>query len=489
VPHPQVLAGAALPLNGNQLNRTKTISFVVFSRNLATQSSGVPHPQVLEGAAFLLNGNQLNRTKTIPFVVFPVCLPSDRAASREAQMSTPFRSPNILQLALPLFLTCLVLSGCPARKPTSSTSNSPSFHLISVSGASLLLSPSIPAQQSAEAPVSFTLGARREAPTTTNACAISEGAFQLKPDSTDSNLHVVLPPPKNWLFGSANSSGSDETDIIDQLYSFLSAVDQADRARCFATADTPARDYILQNVPTRPSDSLFNAYGYRIERSGVNLKPNLRLKIERAYFSTTDKSDKNYLGVSTVIFDIATNSDGSLHFQQSQPIRYNPDSLSQTDNERSRDLAILNLKPQKFYRVLFYTHQVPTDQNFSAALIGSDDSAHLDDFEQKMRADPGASCSSSTTKSGENAPATNNDVQCLTFRGFATVSVQIQVELNGQPKYIDWGTKVTSVVPDKSLKSLKIQRLFANSYSPIQFNPRDPAIQDLTLVGADHLTW
>ena len=303
--------------------------------------------------------------------------------------------------------------------------------------------------------------------------------FRLEQDAAAKKLHVVLPPPKNWLFGSANSSASNETDIIDQLYSFLAAIDEADRAGCFAASNTPARDSILQNVPTRPSDSLFNAYGYRIERSGVNLKPNLRLKVERAYFTGSERSDKNYLGQSTVLFNVASTPGGLLQFQQSQPLRYSPDSLSQTDHEGSRDLAILNLKPHKHYRVLFYAHQVPTDQNFSAALIGSDDSARLDQFEQTMRANAGASCAASARE----------DVECLDFRGFVTVGVQIQVELNGKSQFIDWSTDVRRVVPPNSLKSLKIQRQFANSYFPIQFNPTDDSILDLTLVGGDRLSW
>jgi hypothetical protein len=303
-----------------------------------------------------------------------------------------------------------------------------------------------------------------------------KGMFRVERDSLDSDFRVVLAPPNRWPFGSI---GIDETDVVEQLYTFLAAVDQAERAGCFAATDTQARDFILQNVPTRPSDSLFNAYGYRIERSGVNLKPNLRLKVERAYFSGSEKSDKNYLGLSDVLFDVTPNSAGSLQFQQAQALHYSPDFLAQTDHEGSRDLAILDLKPQKHYRVLFYTHRVPTDQNFSAAIIGSDDSAHLDQFEQAMRADPDASCSSST----------HDNIQCLEFRGFVTVSVQIQIELNGKPKFIDWSTTVKAVVPPKSLKSLNIQRRFGNSYYDLTFNRTDKTILDLTLVGADRLTW
>ena len=196
-------------------------------------------------------------------------------------------------------------------------------------------------------------------------------------------------------------------------------------------------------------------------------------------FRSGGDSEKNYLGVSDVLFDVTQNADGALYFHQVHAIQYSPESLAQTDQEGSRDLAILNLNPQKHYRVLFYTHQVPTDQNFSAALIGADDPVRLDQFEQAMRADSGASCSSST----------HDDAQCLEFRGFVTASVQIAVELNGKSQFVDWGTKVKTVVPTKSLKSLTIQRQFQNSYFSVLFNRGDKNILDLTLVGGDRLSW
>ena len=96
-----------------------------------------------------------------------------------------------------------------------------------------------------------------------------------------------------------------------------------------------------------------------------------------------------------------------------------------------------------------------------------------------MRADAGASCAASTRE----------DVDCLEFRGFVTVSVQIQVELNGKSQFVDWSTDVGRVVPHNSLKSLNIQRRFDNSYFPIQFNRANEDILNLTLVGGDRLAW
>jgi len=341
----------------------------------------------------------------------------------------------------------------------------------------MLLSPNIPSEQSLGTSITFTVPANKDAPSTANTCLITGGIFRLERASTDSDFRVVLPPPDLWF--RTDYLISDQTSAIDQLYSFLLHVDDAERAGCFATSAIPVRDYILQNVHTPPGGSLFNAYGYVLERSGVNLKPNLRLKIERAYFNGSEKSDKDYLGISDVLFDVTTNPDGSLRFQQAQPIHYSPDSLAQTDHEGSRDLAILDLKPQKHYRVLFYTHQVPTNQNFSAAIIGADDSARLDEFEQTMRADSNASCAASA----------HTGIQCFEYRGFVTVTVQIGVELNGTSQFVDWSTTVRTIVPAKSLKSLKIRRHFNNSYFDVNFKRGDDSILGLTLVGGDRLTW
>jgi hypothetical protein len=401
----------------------------------------------------------------------------------------PSRLTRTISQALPLALICIILAGCPSRKPITSTS--PSYRLLSIDGGSLLLSPNIPAQQSTDSPISFALDAKNDPATSPSICSASEEPFRLEQDPHNKSLRVVLPPPKTWLFGFKNSSGSDENNTIESLYSFLTDIDRAQAANCFASTRVQARDFILQSIPTRPSDSLFNAYGYRIERSGVNLKPSLRLKVERAYFRSGEGGDsvKNYLGVSDVLFDVtsdnaapdnpAPDNTGALHFQQVRPIQYSPDSLVQTDQEGSRDLALLNLKPKNHYRVLFYTHQVPTDHNFSAAIIGADDTALLDGFEQSIRADANASCSSSA----------HDGIECFDFRGFVTVTVQIPVELNGNPQFVDWGTKVRGVLQDKIRKSLKIQRRFAGAYYNVNFKPADNEILDLTLVGGDRLTW
>ena len=94
---------------------------------------------------------------------------------------------------------------------------------------------------------------------------------------------------------------------MEEFLSFIADLDRLQLQGCFASNTPSIRDYMLQNIPMKPSGSLFNAYGYQIDRSGLDLKPGLRLKIERAYFSAAAPGEeaheeKNYIGVSSSFF-------------------------------------------------------------------------------------------------------------------------------------------------------------------------------------------
>jgi hypothetical protein len=242
---------------------------------------------------------------------------------------------------------------------------------------------------------------------------------------------------------------------------------------------------MLQSIPMKPSDSLFNIYGYLVERSGLDLKADLRVKIERAYFRPVPAGEeqhtvKNYLGVSTSNFDIEQAADGKLRFQQVGDIRYSLDTLAQDRREGSADLALRELPEQAHYRLLFYTYNVPKEQDVSATIIGADDAASLDELEREIRVHLARGCETDVRAKGGN---------CFAFKGFVTVSAQIRVELNGKSQFVDWGTKVGTVVPKKALKSLNIQRQFMGSYYDVRFGPSQSDILFLALVGGDRLMW
>jgi len=67
------------------------------------------------------------------------------------------------------------------------------------------------------------------------------------------------------------------------------------------------------------------------------------------------------------------------------------------------------------------------------------------------------------------------------------------VELNGETKFLDWGARVKDVLPKnsgvKALRSLRMQRLYLDTYHEVRFDLKDLNVLSLWLVGGDRLTW
>jgi hypothetical protein len=77
----------------------------------------------------------------------------------------------------------------------------------------------------------------------------------------------------------------------------------------------------------------------------------------------------------------------------------------------------------------------------------------------------------------------------MEFDRFVALTPQIEVELNGKTKFLDWGTRIRDVLPKDSFKALRIQRRFMNSYSDVHFDRGDANLLALPLISGDRLTW
>jgi hypothetical protein len=383
-------------------------------------------------------------------------------------------------------LVCVsaILVGCAPRRPISS--GPASFRLQPLKTGSVLLAPAIPESQALSAPIRLMIDGGSSLPPLPTACTAEKGPFRLSLASDRREaFQIVLPTPERWLGDLQNGSQGNDGDIMETFYSFLADLDRAQLLGCFASTNPPIRDYLLQSVPMRPSESLFNAYGYLLERGGLDLKAGLRVKIQRAYFRPPAPGEeqhavKNYLGVSASNFEVEQASGGKIRFQQIGDIQYSPETFPRDGQEERREQDLRELPERTHYRLLFYTYIVPKEQDISAAIIGAGNAAQLDELERELRLHLAEGCQTTAeSKSGD----------CFEFKGFVTVSAQIKVQLNGKFQFVDWGTNLNSVLPKNALKSLRIQRQFMGSYYDVRFNPSNSDILLLTLVGGDRLTW
>jgi hypothetical protein len=378
----------------------------------------------------------------------------------------------------------VMLVSCATKRPISATQTS--FRLQSFEAGSVLFAPAVPESQAMNAPITLTLNSSSNAPPAPAACSAERPPFRLERSSdSQAAVQIVLPTPERWFNGLDRGWQGDAGDIMESFYSFLADLERTQMLGCFPSSSSAIRDYVLQSIPMRPSESLFNAYGYRRERGGLDLKAGLRVKIERAYFGPAGPGEeqhtvKNYLGVSTSNFDVEAGSGEKIRFQQVGPIQYSLESLEKDGQEGSRDLGLGKLPEQAHYRLLFYTYLVPKEQDISATIIGASNATQLDELERELRAYPAEGCARAAGAKGE---------ECFGFQGFVTVSAQIKVELNGKVQFVDWGTNLKSVLPKNALKSLRIQRQFMGFYYDVRFNPANSNVLSLSLVGGDRLTW
>ena len=316
-------------------------------------------------------------------------------------------------------------------------------------------------------------------------CLAERGPFRVEiakknPDS----VLITLPSTERWI-GDLNGLVGPDGDSLAALYVVLAQLDRPQQEACFGDSNSMIRNFILQSLPMEPPASLFNYYGYRPNRTGLDLNPGMRLKIERAYFRAAKAGEEAQMpqdpaGVSFVYFDVEAASNSKIQFRRFSDVRFTPASLKSQFQSEGQESDLMGSPPESKYRLVFYTLLVSKEQKLSAAIIGASTPSQLDEFDHELRLRPEGGC-----KNFAGTPG----VACVEFKGLVTVTCQIRVELNGKSKLIDWGTHLRDLAPKDSLSSLAIQRKFMNSYRDLHFDPTDASILSLALVSGDRLRW
>jgi hypothetical protein len=382
-------------------------------------------------------------------------------------------------------LAVLAVAGCAAKKPIVSTG--PAFRLETIHGDGVLLGPAISRSQANDGEIRLTVPSRNLEAAASPNCSAERSPFRVEVSNGGKGpIEIALPAPDRWLGDLEGSSEPESSAEVESLDAILADVERLQGQGCFG--DARVRDFLLQSVPMRPGESFFNAYGYRVGHRGMDLKPGIRLKIERAYFRAGDGGeerydDKAFLGLSTQYVDVESDSGAQIRFRQSGDIHYSPASLAQQAKTETGDPVLSTLAPKRQYRLFFYTYQIPEKRKRSAVLMGADKVSELDDLDGQLRARPEKSCKD----------VSGSATTCVEFDGFVTLSAQVRVEVNGKVEFLEWGAKVKDVLPKNAgsrlLGVLQVQRQFMDEYYDVQFDPQDSSVLSLALVGGDRMRW
>jgi hypothetical protein len=312
-------------------------------------------------------------------------------------------------------------------------------------------------------------------------CSIRDPWFSLyRNDSGD--WIVELPLPAAWPGGHLYS------DIRPQWNQFLTQLYELEGKRCITpVAYVVAASRIAESVPILANDALFFKYSFG---SGgvVTLTSGMRLHINRSIFRPVPggaETVSNYLGERTIYYQVEEKRGDALALKLDAI--HNSAGLKQSAGSQFRDAKLARtFSGARVLRLFLFTLFVPMHERRAALLIGAKDADGLNQATAAIAKHPEIPCDRLTASGTE----------CASLDGTVSMSVDMNVVVNGKVHYFPIGSAVDSALGNlpkdemaEAVKTLRIERLFRGKYAEVEFNHSSEAFSKLMLFAGDRLSW
>lgn len=229
-------------------------------------------------------------------------------------------------------------------------------------------------------------------------------------------------------------------------------------------------EYLLRSpdAHTISFADVLRAYnGYDKGQGWVDLRPLMELRIENAYYEpgASRQGLKGFLGTEVARYEI-------------MPKRLRLLSVTSMQNRPPTDLPVQQLiTPQmlkwRVYRFYYEVFFQGSKDAHGSVLLGAESAAEMDRLSGEMGR-PEKVCYS-------------RSVHCTVFPQACSVSVEMQVTVNGKSQAIFWGSVLGNVTTQ--LQDVQVKRRYAGRLVPIKINPLDPGSIRLPLLPADRISW
>jgi hypothetical protein len=109
-----------------------------------------------------------------------------------------------------------------------------------------------------------------------------------------------------------------------------------------------------------------------------------------------------------------------------------------------------------------------------AVLLGAATAMELDRVATKLLSDPDSVC-------GAPSP------RCTVFPENCTVSLEIEISVNGVPRTVLWGSFLSTIAPHP--RRVELQRAYRGRLTPVEIDPSDASALRLPLLPGDLIRW
>jgi hypothetical protein len=202
----------------------------------------------------------------------------------------------------------------------------------------------------------------------------------------------------------------------------------------------------------------------------VDLRPKMGLRVENAYFreGAPKRGIDGFIGTEVAQYRARTRGGLQLIAVESN-VPHRP-----KDQPAVQNLLPAPIESYTHHRFLNQVTFRSKGEVRGAVLLGASTKKELDQLGAQLLIDPDSVCSAQF-------------VHCTIFPEACTVSLQIEIVVNGAPRTVLWGSPLGTIVEHP--RRLELLRRYAGHLVPVEMDSGDSDALHLPLLPGDHVNW
>jgi hypothetical protein len=238
----------------------------------------------------------------------------------------------------------------------------------------------------------------------------------------------------------------------------------------FLVHPDPQNAYLLRTPDSReiPVATVLRDYnGFVAGKGWIDLRPLMELRVENAYYQpgASRRGLDGYLGTEVARYRVEPKG---LKLASVEQMKDRPPADSPV-----QDLITNRVAHARFYRLYYEVFNPATNTRVSVLLSANSP--------RQMEA-------LAATIDRAEAFCNSNAFHCASFPEACSVSVEMQVSVNGKPESLVWGTLLPAVVGEHP-KHVELRRLFQGRLQPVEFNVERAEEVRFPILPGDEIKW
>jgi hypothetical protein len=231
----------------------------------------------------------------------------------------------------------------------------------------------------------------------------------------------------------------------------------------------PAKpEYLLREPDSRvtPFPEVRTRFA-RLGQEWVELRPRMALRIENAYYQegAAKRDFASYLGTQLVRYRVRSNGGIRLAEVQSNVV------IPRDQRSIPQLIGAARYRHYRFFYEILFNRRAELR---GAVLLGAASADELERLTKQLLNDPAAVCSAGS-------------IHCTAFPETCTVSLEMEILVNGVPQNVLWGSSLASVAARHG--HVELWRPYEGRPRPVEMDVSDSNALRVPLLPGDQIKW